>query len=130
MTADPFARAALDAGRGILSTLHPGKPKPSGRSAIRRFYSSRAWRALRYRVLKARGGRCECCGRSARDGVVICVDHIESVKKNWARRVDETNLQVLCHDCNLAKGSQDATDWRAASLQNGRQLSPHRTRTR
>ena len=130
MTVDPFARAALDQGRAFLSAMQPKKPKPRAASAIRRFYSSRAWRAMRYRVLKARSGRCECCGRSASDGVVICVDHIESVKKNWARRVDETNLQVLCHDCNLAKGSQDATDWRAASLQNGRQPSPHRARTR
>jgi 5-methylcytosine-specific restriction endonuclease McrA len=127
---NPFAQDALDAGRGFLSTLHPGKRKPSARLRIRHFYQSRAWRALRYRVLVKRGGRCECCGRSASDGVRIVVDHIVPVKKCWDRRLDETNLQVLCNDCNLAKSSQDATDWRAASLQNGRQPSPHRARTR
>ena len=47
MTANPFARAALDQGRAFLSAMQPKKPKPRAASAIRRFYSSRAWRALR-----------------------------------------------------------------------------------
>jgi 5-methylcytosine-specific restriction endonuclease McrA len=106
------AKAGLDQGRGLLRSLRSDATKARSEPATKKFYSSRAWRALRYRVLKARSARCECCGRTAKDGCVICVDHVEAVKKDWSRRLDETNLQVLCGDCNLAKGSDDATDWR------------------
>jgi hypothetical protein len=42
---------------------------------------------------------------------LIC-DHIEPIKKSWGRRLDATNFQLLCNDCNLAKASSDQTDWR------------------
>jgi 5-methylcytosine-specific restriction endonuclease McrA len=80
-------------------------------AARRAFYNSRPWRALRYETLRKYGGRCQACGRTAND-VVICVDHVKSVRNNWELRLEPSNLQVLCSDCNLAKGSVDSTDWR------------------
>jgi 5-methylcytosine-specific restriction endonuclease McrA len=41
------------------------------------------------------------------------VDHIEPLSKNWDRRLDPTNVQIMCDDCNLGKGNRDSIDWRA-----------------
>lgn len=76
------------------------------------FYSSREWRSLRYEVLKENGGRCCLCGRSAKDGVVLHVDHIIPLSKDWSKRLDKDNLQVLCEDCNIGKSNKDMIDWR------------------
>ena len=77
------------------------------------FYQSREWRALRYQALKKYGGACSACGRSAaKHGVVIHVDHIRPRSKypHMSLRLD--NLQLLCHECNLAKGNRDEIKWR------------------
>jgi hypothetical protein len=88
------------------------------------FLASYEWRRLRMVVLKARGARCECCGSSAKDDVVIHVDHIKPRRKYPELALTEANLQVLCEVCNHGKGSWDETDWRAAS-----QLSGYSSRT-
>jgi 5-methylcytosine-specific restriction endonuclease McrA len=89
------------------------KPKPRPDLAIKRFYSSRAWRAARYRFMRSqpRPLCCTCCGARAAHARLV-VDHILAVKKDWSRRLDQANLQLLCDDCNLAKASSDSTDWR------------------
>lgn len=81
---------------------------------IKSFYLSREWLTSvgRYKAIKAAGGRCQCCGSSSKDGVRIVVDHIKPVRRYWHLRFDENNLQVLCDNCNLGKGSWDETDWR------------------
>jgi hypothetical protein len=76
------------------------------------FYSSDEWRRLRYIVLREQGGRCQCCGRSAKDGVILHVDHIIPLSKDWSKRLEKDNLQVLCEDCNLGKSNTDSIDWR------------------
>lgn len=89
--------------------------KSTGESYIekaRRFYKSDEWRRLRYEVLREQKGKCQCCGRSAKDGVVLHVDHIIPLSKDWSKRLDKNNLQVLCEDCNLGKSNTDSIDWR------------------
>jgi 5-methylcytosine-specific restriction endonuclease McrA len=87
--------------------------RPVDEDAKRRaFYNSRPWRALRYEALRKYGGRCQACGRGANDGVVMCVDHVLPVRHHWELRLELSNLQILCSDCNLAKASADSTDWR------------------
>lgn len=82
------------------------------------FYGSRAWRALRYKVLVARGARCEVCGRTPRDhGVIVHVDHIMPRSQFPDLALEETNLQVACEDCNIGKGTGDTTDWRPETQQ-------------
>lgn len=76
------------------------------------FYKSPQWRKLRYEILRQRGARCECCGRTAADGVVIHVDHIKSRSKYPELALEITNLQVLCEDCNLGKSNRYEDDWR------------------
>lgn len=79
------------------------------------FYEQRQWRELRYQVLEERGARCDCCGRTSKDGVVIHVDHIKPRKRFPHLALDKSNLQVLCADCNLGKGADFDTDWRGAA---------------
>ena len=82
------------------------------------FYQSWEWATLRMEVLKANRGRCECCGSSVGDTTVggdlvrLQVDHIKPLSKFWELRLEASNLQVLCAECNRGKGAWDATDWR------------------
>lgn len=78
-----------------------------------KFYSSKAWLTLRYQVLSERGGRCECCGASAKDGVNLQVDHIKPRSKYPDLALDKSNLQVLCKACNMGKRDRhEGDDWR------------------
>ena len=61
-------------------------------------------RQMRYEVMRRDGYRCVMCGRSARDGVRLHVDHIRSVSKGGKSVMG--NLQTLCEDCNLGKGNR------------------------
>jgi len=89
--------------------------KPSKKSKqekqFKDFYWSFEWRKLRYTILKQRGARCECCGNSAQTGAVINVDHIKPIRHFWELRLEPTNLQILCNECNHGKGSWDTTSW-------------------
>lgn len=76
------------------------------------FYNSRDWLAVRYETLRKQGARCRCCGRTARDGAIIQVDHILPRSRFPELALSADNLQVLCRDCNLGKGARDSTDWR------------------
>lgn len=70
------------------------------------------WRTVRMRVLAKHGAKCQCCGKTAIDGVVINVDHIKPRRQYPELALDESNLQVLCDGCNQGKGNWDKTDWR------------------
>lgn len=76
------------------------------------FYESYEWRKVRYGALIAADGKCQLCGRSKHDGIILNVDHIVSLRTNWKLRAAISNLQVLCHECNHGKGNRDKTDWR------------------
>ena len=52
-----------------------------------------------------------CCGATPENGAIIHVDHIKPIRRFWAMRLQPDNLQVLCEDCNMGKGSRDQTDW-------------------
>jgi 5-methylcytosine-specific restriction endonuclease McrA len=80
--------------------------------AINAFYDSWDWKHTRYDFLKDKKRRCQCCGATPDDGPRIVVDHIKPIRHFWSLRLDPTNLQMLCDDCNRGKGSRDTTDWR------------------
>lgn len=84
------------------------KPRPPGDN----FIKSLAWRQLRYLALRNSGGGCNCCGATAKDGVQLHVDHIKPRKQFPELALSLGNVQVLCDDCNIGKGSWDQTDWR------------------
>lgn len=81
-------------------------------AAIEAFYNSAEWRMARYEALRRDGGYCACCGRHP-PAVILNVDHIVGLRVDWSRRLDVSNLQVLCADCNAGKGARHADDWRA-----------------
>lgn len=77
-----------------------------------KFYRSRAWQRLRYDALRKYKSTCCCCGRRAKDGYEMHVDHIVPLSVDWRKRLDPNNVQVLCADCNRAKSNLDSTDFR------------------
>lgn len=101
-----LARCLAAMGAEVVTTPPALEPTVNG------FYLTYEWRKVRYDVLQKLGGRCCLCGRTARDGIQIHVDHIKPVKKYWALRLEPSNLQVLCNECNHGKGNRDETDWR------------------
>lgn len=70
----------------------------------RKFYQSSKWKSARINKL-AEHGSCRACGASPIDGVVLHVDHIlpRSIYPEYA--LSQTNLQVLCAECNIGKGN-------------------------
>lgn len=81
------------------------------KSKLEKFYKSREWIKLSYQTKIIRGRKCECCGAEP-PKVRINTDHVKPIKKYWDLRFDPNNLQILCEDCNLGKGSWDETDFR------------------
>lgn len=85
------------------------------------FYASWEWRTLRMEVIKKQGKRCNCCGATPEDLTVggsrvrLVVDHIKPLSKHWNLRLEPSNLQVLCDECNMGKGAWDETDHRSES---------------
>jgi 5-methylcytosine-specific restriction endonuclease McrA len=94
----------------------PAKTKDQQRapsqSKIDAFYKSWDWKRLRYDFIKDHERRCECCGATPNYGAAMVVDHIKPIRRYWHLRLVQTNLQMLCDDCNMGKGSRDETDWR------------------
>lgn len=105
--------------------IHKGTPLPKSKREAKatwdqsprspksdEFLRTYQWRQLRMRVLLKRGARCECCGATPEHGVKMNVDHIKPRLKYPALALEESNLQVLCDECNHGKGNWDETDWR------------------
>ena len=82
------------------------------KSESQRFYSSKAWRDLRYKVLKHYEATCMCCGASRESGHEIHVDHILPRSLYPGLALQFHNMQCLCRNCNMAKSNTDYTDWR------------------
>jgi len=101
---------------GLAKPIKKVKPKKvdykKKKKASEDFYWSREWRAIRYLALKRHGASCLACGRSAKDGIIIHVDHVKPRSKYPELELNVNNLQILCEDCNLGKSNIDETDWR------------------
>lgn len=119
----PFSSAkhrALACLAKLHNNLHPDKPlykcvqkrfqiPKQNKDKATRFYLSAPWLNMRYYILKKYGRKCMACGTT--NGTIV-VDHIKPLRQFWNLRLDESNLQVLCQDCNRGKGCKDQTDWR------------------
>ena len=60
--------------------------------------------ALRFQILKRDNYTCQICGRRAKDGVELEVDHIIPISKGG--KTEPRNLQTLCKSCNRGKGTE------------------------
>ena len=87
-------------------------PRHLPHPASREFLQTREWKELRYRAFLKYGNRCVVCGRSAKEGAVLNMDHIKPRARFPHLALDIRNLQPACSDCNTGKGNWDSTDWR------------------
>ena len=105
---------------GMSRKPHPIKPQAKTKKIkqswvdgkISKLEGTEKWRALRYQALKKYGGKCCLCGMSAKEGIILHVDHIKPKSFYPELQYDINNLQVLCEPCNLGKCNFDDTDWR------------------
>lgn len=108
----------------VLARIWPGRR--SEPETADGFYRSYAWRKLRVEALEANRARygmlaCECCGMI--DAQPFHVDHIYPRSTHPDLALDPDNLQVLCDDCNIGKGTDFTTNWRG-----GKEPEPQRRR--
>lgn len=74
------------------------------------FYSTREWRTLRWKIVSTSSGNCSVCGRNNKNhGVILHVDHIKPRSKFPELELEQSNMQVLCADCNIGKGAKIQT---------------------
>ena len=85
--------------------------KPEVKQSGAKFYSSQAWRKLRYEVLRDCGRKCIACGRTPPD-VVLHVDHVKPRSLYPELALDRGNLVVMCADCNIGKSNKCEHDFR------------------
>ena len=72
-----------------------------------KFYKSRAWQKCRKIILATHEHKCSYCQRDLTyDRESINVDHIIPLRRYYSRRTEISNLQILCCDCNKAKGNK------------------------
>lgn len=103
-------RSEISPARKPKSAPKPKQEWAPSQAKIDAFYASWEWKRARYDFLLGQKRVCGCCGATGK----IVVDHIKPIRRYWPMRLDGTNLQVLCDDCNMGKGSRDETDWRGA----------------
>lgn len=107
-------RAAKKARRGgsakpLITKTVQYTYNPADDVRLQAFYNSPEWRMVRYEILRRDGAKCACCRTTEKP---VHVDHIKPLRVFWALRLDPNNLQVLCEDCNVGKGTRHADDWR------------------
>jgi hypothetical protein len=68
---------------------------------------------LWWQVLARDNWTCLSCGRTAKDGITLEVDHILPRSKGGKDSIE--NLQTLCKKCNIGKSNKDDTDLRVSS---------------
>ena len=78
------------------------------------FYLTWEWKELRMKALKLHGRQCLCCGFIPFKGSknYIVVDHIKPISKFPMLKMEITNLQTLCNDCNMGKSNVHYDDYR------------------
>lgn len=64
---------------------------------------------VRFNILRRDGFRCRYCGRSAKDGVVLQVDHVKAMSRGGSDMPD--NLVTACWPCNIGKKASELNEW-------------------
>ncbi|KQT59978.1 hypothetical protein ASG52_19830 [Methylobacterium sp. Leaf456] len=67
--------------------------------ANQEFYQTPEWKALRTRLTRERGKRCEDCGRT---GTRIYCDHVVELRDGGAG-LDPSNIHLRCGSCHVKK---------------------------
>jgi hypothetical protein len=98
----------------IETTQRARAARAESADKFKKFYSSPVWKKARWRFMASQSKplRCQACGRTSRE-TSLAVDHVVPLRRDWSRRLDPTNFQILCTpDCNFhGKGGRDACVW-------------------
>lgn len=70
-----------------------------------KFYQAPHWRKLRALILE-REPLCRECNKEGRITEAKMVDHIKPIRLG-GERIDEDNLQPLCHSCHNTKSAKE-----------------------
>lgn len=72
------------------------------------FYNTKAWKRLREKKYCDADGLCERCRERGiiREGREV--HHIVPLDKDWSRRLDYSNLILLCSDCHAEVHERDS----------------------
>lgn len=65
-----------------------------------RFYKSKEWNVIRSIIKDKDNGLCLKCLKNKVISPMNTVHHIEELKANWSKRLDEGNLISLCEQCH------------------------------
>ena len=78
----------------------------------KRFYRSAEWKKCRNDFLEGKELRCVYCyvNLSGDNKKLLNVDHKLPLRYYWDKRLDESNLQITCQQCNLKKGQNSSPD--------------------
>ncbi len=71
------------------------------------FYKTEEWKALRRQVFQKYPPLCGRCGNKNN----LDVDHVKPRSRYPELELNFDNLQILCRDCNLLKGTKDSQSW-------------------
>jgi hypothetical protein len=86
-------------------SLNAPLPAPLKETKRERSEREKMTASLRFSILERDRFTCKACGRSPSlgDNVKLHVDHIIPIEEGG--KTEESNLQTLCQDCNLGKGT-------------------------
>ena len=69
----------------------------------RKFYNSKAWKDARHISMLRHDSLCQECLRNGLYTQADVIDHIVELRDDYSRRLDQSNLEPLCHDCHNKK---------------------------
>ena len=69
----------------------------------RKFYNSKVWKDARHISMLRHDSLCQECLRNGLYTKADVVDHIVELRDDYSRRLDQSNLEPLCHDCHNKK---------------------------
>lgn len=69
----------------------------------RKFYNSKAWKDARHISMLRHDSLCQEHLRNGLYAQADVVDHIVELRDDYSRRLDQSNLEPLCHDCHNKK---------------------------
>jgi 5-methylcytosine-specific restriction endonuclease McrA len=80
------------------------KEQKTDKDKYQRFYRSKSWQICRWKFIcsQPKPLTCSVCGARAPDTRLV-VDHLVPIKQDWARRLDQSNLRLLCNEENLIR---------------------------
>lgn len=117
----PFVSLVMLLWERIFSPIPPlKKGELPSRKHTQAFYATLAWKELSYRTRTRYPPRCMLCLKPGSETNPLVCDHIKPLRFNWELRLDPNNMQILCNNCNIGKGSHCDADYRSLSQKNGR----------